>query len=708
MALQSVSPSKSNLSNMRKESFTMPTYDTAHIRNLIILSHSGAGKTSLSEAILFTAGATKRLGKIDEGSTTSDYLPDEIERKSSINLGILNCKWNNYKINLLDAPGYGEFINDVICGLVAADSAIIVVDASSGIELGTDRAWKIVESKNIPCLIFINKMDKERADFHKVCEALSNKFGKKCVALAIPNGQGPSFKGSANILTKEGMDSLSPEDKSRAEKYAEQLVEAVAEADDQLLEKYLEKGELSKEETEAALKKGIADGKVVPILCGVSVNNPQLKILLDTITSDFPAPTFRGTKSGKNPVNDQDETRQIDVNNPFSGQVFKTIVDPYVGQLSVFKVYSGTLMPDTGFYNSTKKISERIGKIFEIQGKTQAPLDKVIAGDIAAVAKLKDTTTGDSLSEEKKQILFDAPAFPEPAISFSVKPKTRGDEDKISGALHKLAIEDMTFKVTRDVQTKEMIVSGLGDLHLKIMIERLKVRFGVDVGIGTPKIAYKETIVGKGDAQYRHKKQSGGAGQFAEVWVRVEPLDRGKGFEFVDEVVGGAIPGPFIVSCEKGIKTSLDMGPVAGFPVVDVRAVVYDGKTHPVDSKDIAFQIAAKHGFKEAFLKAKPVLLEPIMEAEITVPDEFMGDITGILNSKRGRVLGVHPGSGVETIVASVPLAEMFKFISELKSVTGGRGSYTMHFNRYEEVPNKLAQAIIDQAKATRQEEKEE
>lgn len=687
----------------------MPNYDTAHIRNIVLLSHPGAGKTSLSEALLFASGAVKRLGKTEEGTTTSDYLADEIERKSSINIGILNCMWNNHKINIFDAPGYAEFINDVICSNIAADSAVIVVDASSGVELGTERAWKIVEDKNLPALIFVNKMDKERADFHRTYEGLVSRFGKKCAVLTVSNSQGQGFKGSANVLTKQGLDSLSGDDKTRAAKYAEQLIEVIAEIDDKLLEKYLEKGELSPEEAKDALKKGIKEGRIVPVLCGAVTGDPsQVKPLLDAIVEYLPDPSLRGAKTGKNPASGQEELRQIVADGPFSGQVFKTVVDPYVGQLTIFKVFSGTLMPDTGFYNVTRSAAERIGKIFAIQGKSQAVMDKAIAGDIAAVAKLKETHTGDSLAVEKNQISFDLPQFPEPAISFSVKPKSRADEDKISGALGKLALEDLTFKVTRDAQTKEMIVSGMGDLHLKIMVERLKARFGVDVEIGTPKIAYKETIAAKGDSQYRHKKQSGGAGQFAEVWMKVEPLERGKGFEFVDDIVGGAIPAPFVVSCEKGIKSAMASGPLAGFPVVDVRAIVYDGKTHPVDSKDIAFQIAARHGFKDAFLKARPVLLEPIMDVEVTVPDEFMGDITGILNSKRGRVQGVHPGTGAQTIAANVPLAEMFKFISELKSVTGGRGSYTMHFNRYEEVPGKIVQTIIDQAAAQRKEEKEE
>jgi elongation factor G len=393
---------------------------------------------------------------------------------------------------------------------------------------------------------------------------------------------------------------------------------------------------------------------------------------------------------------------------PFSALVFKTLSDPYLGQISIFKAFSGKLQSNGTFYNVSRGVKEKIGQVFTLLGKVQAPADSVQAGDIACVAKLKDTVTGDSICDEKNQLKFDELKFPEPAISFSLKPKTRSDEDKISAALHKLTAEDPTFKVTRDEQTKEMIASGMGDMHINIMINRMKMRYGVQVDIGTPKVAYKETITSKGDAQYRHKKQTGGAGQFAEVWMRIEPLDRGTGFEFVDEVVGGAIPRPFVVSCEKGIKTALNSGALAGFPVIDVRAIVYDGKTHPVDSKDIAFQIAARHAFKESMLKAKPVILEPVMDVDIVVPDEFMGDITGSLNSRRGRVMGMEPGDGSQTIKAKVPLEEMYKYVNELKSITGGRGSYTMTFSHYEVVPSNLAQVIIEKAKATKKEEVEE
>ncbi len=457
-----------------------------------------------------------------------------------------------------------------------------------------------------------------------------------------------------------------------------------------------------------AFRKAVIEGKIVPILCGSSTTNIGVKELLEIILNYLPSPADRPKINAMKP----DSSLKIEIepkaDAPFSALVFKTLSDPYLGQISIFKVFSGKLQSNTSFYNVTKGTREKIGQLFSLLGKNQTSLDSVQAGDIACVSKLKETQTGDSLSDEKNQVKFDDIQFPEPAISFSLKPKTRSDEDKISNALHKLTAEDPTFKVTRDEQTKEMIASGMGDMHINMMINRMKSRYGVQVDIGTPKVAYKETVTANGDAQYRHKKQTGGAGQFAEVWMRIEPLPRGTGFEFVDEVVGGAIPRPFVVSCEKGVKTALQSGILAGFPVVDVRAVVYDGKTHPVDSKDIAFQTAARHAFKESMQKAKPVILEPIMDVDVIVPDEFMGDITGSLNSRRGRIMGMEPGDGVQVIKAKVPLEEMYKYVNELKSITGGRGTYTMTFSHYESVPSNLVQAIIEKAKQTKKEEAEE
>jgi elongation factor G len=630
----------------------MAEYKTDKIRNVVFMAHSGAGKTSLIETMLFKADAIGAVGSIAQGNTVGDYNQDEIERKTTINTKVMNLNWGDCHVNIIDTPGFADFVGDILSGLAAAEAAVVIIDASGGIQVGTERSWNFLEEKKLPRIIFINKLDKENTDVKKITDDIVKKFGKRCVAIS--------------------------------ETLSEAQIESIAESDDKLIEKFLETGKLSDEEIKEGLSKAILSGKIVPVLSGSAGRQEGVKELLDFIVNYLPAPTV---KEG-----------------PFSALVFKTVVDPYIGQISIFKVFSGSVNPDFNFLNNTKGQKERGGQLLELQGKTTSPKTKAIAGDIAGVAKLKITQTGDTICDEKTPVQLEAIKFPEPAISFSIKPKTRGDEDKILGSLNKLSYEDPSFQILRDAQTKELVVSGLGDLHLDVMIHRLKSRFNVEVEIGTPKVAYKETITAKGDAQYRHKKQSGGAGQFAEVWMRIEPLPRGQGFEFVDDIVGGAIPGPFVVSCEKGIHSIMATGILAGFPITDVRAVVYDGKTHPVDSKDIAFQIAARSGFKEAFLKANPVLLEPIMDVEISAPEEYMGSITGTISSRRGRIAGVESNS----VKAKMPLAEMYKYASELKSITSGRASYTMRFSHYEEVPTKIAQTIIAQAKSQKEEEKEE
>jgi len=686
----------------------MASFEAKDIRNVMFAGHSGCGKTSLAEAILFDGGAIPKMGKVQDGNTVSDYNEDEKERKCSIGSSLMSIVFNSKKINLLDTPGYTDLVGEMVGGLRAADAVIIVINATGGLEIGAERAQKMSRENGLPCVFFVNRMDKEHADFHKCVDALQKRVGKNCVVVTYPVGKESSFKGIANILSRQGLDALSGDDKDEAEMNMAELSEVAAEMDDTLLEKYLDKGALSTEELKSAFKKGVSEAKIFPILCGSATSNIGVKELLDVITSYLPSPLERPKVEATKGDPAEKSAIEMKSSGPFSGLVFKTLSDPFLGQISIFKVFSGKLQSNGGFYNVNKGTREKIGAIFSLMGKAQTPMDSVQAGDIACVAKLKDTTTGDSITDEKNPVKFDEIQFPEPAISFSLKPKTRSDEDKISNALHKLTAEDPTFKVTRDEQTKEMVAHGMGDMHINMMISRMKTRSGVQVDIGTPKVAYKETISGKGDAQYRHKKQTGGAGQFAEVWMRIEPLPRSTGFEFVDEVVGGSIPRPFVVSCEKGIKAALQSGPVAGFPVVDVRAIVYDGKTHPVDSKDIAFQTAARHAFKESMLKAKPVLLEPIMDVDIIVPDEFMGDITGSLNSRRGRVMGMEPSDDSQVIKAKVPLDEMYKYVNELKSITGGRGTYTMSFSHYEVVPPNMAQAIVEKAKLTKKEEAEE
>jgi elongation factor G len=683
-------------------------YDAKDIRNVIILGHSGSGKTLICEHLLSEGGAIPKPGSVDQGTTVSDYNKDEIERKTSINSSIMNLTHEGTKVNLIDTPGYSDFIGEVVSGLTVADGAIVLLNAVNGVETGTNQVFKLVQKQNIPAIIFINKMDKDNANFAKCVEGLQKKFGKKCVVVCYPAGEESSFKGVANLLTKEGLDLLEGKDKEKAQKESQALIEGIAESDDALLEKYLEQGQLSQEEITPAFKKGVLEGKIIPIIAGSATSNIGIKELLNVIINYLPSPADAPSKVGVNPKDGSEVKIDSKKDGPFIAQVFKTISDTFVGQMTVFKVISGRVSSNSTLYNVTKGAREKISQLSVIQGKQLKAVDALGFGDIGCVTKLKNASTGDSFGDEKNPVRFGEITAPEPAMSFSVKPKTRSDEDKISDALHRLSAEDLTFRTTRDPQTKEMIVSGMGDLHLKIMINRLKERFGVQVDIGTPKVAYKETIMGKGDSQYRHKKQSGGAGQFAEVWLRVEPLSRGTGFEFVDDIVGGSIPAQFVMSCEKGIKASMGTGILAGYPVVDVKAIVYDGKTHPVDSKDIAFQIAARHAFKEACQKAKPILLEPIMEVEFVVPDEYMGGVTGSLNSRRGRILGMEPGEGAQTVRAKVPLDEMYKYVNELKSITAGRGTYTMKFSHYEQVPSNITQQVILKAKQAKSDEKEE
>ncbi|MFH1380732.1 MAG: elongation factor G, partial [Candidatus Omnitrophota bacterium] len=666
----------------------MPDIKTP-IRNVVLLGHSHSGKTQTAEALLASGGAITNPGKITDGTTVSDYNPDEKERKISINLSLLHFEKDGIKVNLIDAPGYGDFLGEELAALSAADSAILVINAVNGVEIGTQKALKLIKERDIPALIFVNRIDKENADFDKCVEGLQEKLGKKCAVASYPIGREAGVKGVVDLVTKEHLSELEGDEKARAEKLEETLVENVAESDDVLIEEYLEKGDLPQEKIKPALKKAFLEKNIIPILAGSAMLNIGIKELIDWILEDLPSPGEAPPKEATNPKTGEKISVSPD-SDFFSAQVFKTISDLYVGQITVLKIFSGELSSNTSFYNSSRNHVEKSGQLFMLQGKEHKQVATAGAGDIVACVKLKDTHTGDSLSTEKNPVLFESLNFPDPAISFSIKPKTRSDEDKISTALHKLTAEDIAFKAVRDAQTKELVVSGMGDLHIKIMMKRLKSRFGVDVDMGTPKVAYKETIMSKGNAHYKHKKQSGGAGQFAEVWLRVEPLPRGAGFEFVNEVVGGSIPAPFIISCEKGIKSSMEEGALGGYPLVDIKATVYDGKTHPVDSKDIAFQIAAKHGFREAVLMAKPVFLEPIMDVDVTIPDEFMGDITGSLNSKRGRIISLEPGIGAQTIKVKVPLEEMYKWANELKSITGGRGTYTMRFSHYEIVPGNL------------------
>ncbi|MGE5197830.1 MAG: elongation factor G [Deltaproteobacteria bacterium] len=651
--------------------------DLKNKRNLILLGHAQSGKTSLAEALLYICKSTNRKGSVNDGTTVSDYSFDEIERKSSISSSFLYCDYKGNRIQMIDAPGYADFFGEVIAGVRGVDAAIIVVDASSGMEVGTERAWQVLEEAGLPCLIFINKMDKDDVDLSGVLSDIKNQLSKKVMKI----------------------DSLEDPE----------LVEAIAESDDKLIEKYLEGTKLSTEELKNGLRQAVIKRNLFPVLTGSALADKGLAELLDAVIECLPDPAQRAKIEAQIPSKPEEKKEvQFRQDGPFLAFVFKSISDPYVGQLTILRVFSGSLLSNTSFYNVNKRTKERIGQIYILEGKEQRPVESASCGDIVAIAKLKETVTSDSLSEEKEQLLFEPIVFPEPAISASVKPKTRQDEEKISNVLSKLADEDPTFKVSHDPQTKELIISGLGDLHLAIMVGRMKKRFNVEVELGTPKVSYKETITKSAKTQGKFKRQSGGRGQYGDCWIQVEPMEKGKGFEFVDKIFGGAIPRNFIPSVEKGVIQAMSEGVIAGYPLVDIRVILYDGSYHEVDSSDLAFQRAGGIALRKAVMEAGPTLLEPIMNVEVYIPEEYLGAISGDINSRRGRIIGMDVKGRSQIVKAQVPLAEMFAYANDLRSLTGGRGMYLMRFSHYEEVPHKVTSNIIAQYQATRKQEEEE
>ncbi|MBN1405089.1 MAG: elongation factor G [Candidatus Omnitrophica bacterium] len=661
--------------------------DTKDIRNIVFLGHSGAGKTSLIDSMLFAAGANSRRGSVDEGTSMCDYQPDEIERKITIDSKVLNFEKDGKRINALDTPGYADFIGGAISSVAASDIGVCVICAVSMIEIGTLRAWGMLKDNKKGAFFFINKLDKEHSNFAKTIDAIQNEFGKNCMPITYPLGKETAFKAVADLLDKAAVEKLSGEEKEEASEYRNQLIEAIAETDDTLIEKYLNGTELTADEIISGFRRAVAGEKIFPVFCGSATKSIGIAEFLNGIVKFAPSP--------------QDIDPKALASEPFTAQVFRTVIDPYVGHLTIVRIYSGVLQSNTGFYNANKAVRERIGQIYLLQGKQQKDIDRVVAGDIAAIAKLKETETSDTLCDESKPVKFESIQMPEPAISLSLKPKTRQDEERIMTALAKLSSEDATFKYGRDSQTKELIVSGLGDLHLKVMIERLKKHFKVDVEVGTPKVAYKETIKKKIQSQYKHKKQSGGHGQYGEVYLEIEPLPRGGNYEFVDRVVGGAIPRQYIPGVEKGVKEALQAGVLIGAPVVDIRVSLYDGSFHTVDSSEMAFKIAGSTAMRKGLQDGGPVLLEPIMDVEVVVSEDAMGNITGDLNGRRGRIMGMDSKGSNQIVKAQVPLSEMLKYATELRSMTAGKGSYTMKFSHYEQVPEKTTQQIIAQVKQT-------
>jgi elongation factor G len=690
----------------------MKKYPIESIRNVALVGHGGTGKTSLAEAMLYTAGAISRLGRVDDGTSTGDFDPEEVQRKISINLSVLPCEWKGAKVNLIDTPGYPDFVGDVIGAMRAVEAALLVVDGTGSIDVGTETAWDLATEAGITKLFFVNKLEKENTDFYRTLEALRQRFGTSVAPLQLPIGAEDKFVGVVDLLTHKAYQwdngkivsvDMPAEMQAQISKMREALIESVAEMDDSLMEKYFDEGTLTDEEIAKGLEMGLRAGKVVPVLCGSAMKMVGVDTLLDFIISSVPSPASVPPVKGVNPSGTE-ETRAP--NDPFCALVFKTMADPYVGKLTYFRVFSGSIRSDSHVYNANKEREERVGQIYFIQGKNQIPTPEIGAGDIGAVAKLQETATGDTLCDKVHPIILKSIEFPEPVYSLAVKAKTKADEDKLGPALQKLAEEDPTFQTYRDQEIGQTLIRGLGETQLDIMVERLKRKFGVEVETETPKVPYRETITTTAEAQGRHKKQTGGRGQFGDCWIRLEPLPRGSGYEFVDQIVGGAIPRQFIPSVDKGIRDAMSQGILAGYPVVDVRAVCYDGSYHTVDSSDLAFQLAGRLAFRAAAEKANPVLLEPIYEMEIIVPEEFMGDVIGDLNSKRGRVLGMEPlGGGRQKIRAHVPQAEIQRYSIDLRSIARGRGKFSAKFSHYEEVPPNVAQTIIAEAERARKEE---
>ncbi|TYP48162.1 elongation factor G [Thermosediminibacter litoriperuensis] len=682
----------------------MKNYGSDRIKNIGLFAHSGAGKTSLAEAMLFTSGAIDRLGKIDEGNTTCDYDPEEIKRRISISTSLAPLEWKDYKINILDTPGYFDFVGEVKSALRVVDGAVIVTCAVSGVEVGTEQAFKFTEEHGLPCIFFVNKMDRENANFYKVLEKIREFFGQRAIPFQLPIGQEANFKGVVDIVHQKAyaFDGKSvketpvPDDlKGDMENYRFMIMEAAAEADDDLLAKYLEGEELTGEEIEKGLKIGVKTGRIYPIVCGSSLANKGIQLLLDTICCYMPSAVEGKAEVGKNPRTGSEEKRECSSGEPFSAIVFKTMADPFVGRLNLFKVCSGVLRPDTMVYNATRGVAEKIGHIYFMRGRKQENAEAAVAGDIVAVAKLQNTYTNDTLCDKDHPILLNTIDFPEPVISFAVEPKSKGDEDKISSGLARLTEEDMTFKVAKNNETGQLLVSGMGEIHLEVLAGKLASKFGSEVVLSVPKVPYRETIRGTAKVEGKYKKQTGGRGQYGHVWIEFSPIKSEEDFEFEEKIFGGAVPKQYIPAVEKGIREAMKEGVLAGYPVVGFKAVLYDGSFHPVDSSELAFKIAASMAFKKGISQAKPVLLEPIYELDVVVPEHYMGDIIGDLNKRRGRIMGMELKDGLQHIKAQAPLAEIFRYATDLRSMTQGRGWFSATFSHYEEVPAQIAEKII-------------
>jgi elongation factor G len=682
-------------------------YPADKIRNVAVVGHGGTGKTSLVEAMLFAAKAVERLGRVEDGTTTTDFDPEEIRRKITVNAALAPLEWQDCKLNLIDTPGYPDFIGEVVGALRAVESVLVAVDATAGVEVQTDKVWALAAKERVSRIVVVTRMDREHAAFPRVVEALVERFGRQVVPVQWPINSAASLSGIIDLMTMAAhgpsgpvaLESLPPEVAAAAKGARERLVEAIAETDDALTETYLEKGELTPEVLIAGLQAGVRAGTLVPVVCAAAPRGVGVTALLDALIRLGPSPAHRAPLQARS-AKGGEVTLTAGADGVLGVQVFKTMADPYVGKLSYFRVFCGTLKSDSQVWNATKGKAERVGQLFLLRGKHQEPIPEVPVGDLGAVAKLTETSTGDTLSDKDRAIVLSPIEFPKPAIAMAIEPKSKADEDKLGSALARLLDEDHTLRVQRASEMRQTVLSGMGESHLEIIADRLKRKFGVEVALSIPRVPYRETVRGHARVQGKYKRQTGGRGQYGDCWIEMDPKPHGEGYEFVDKVFGGAIPRNFIPAVEKGVKEAMEEGIVAGYAVVDVKITLVDGSYHDVDSSDMAFKIAGSMAFKKAMQEAKPVLLEPVMNVAVQVPEEQMGDIMGDLNSKRARIQGMEAGAdGTSIVRAQVPMAEMLRYASDLRSLTGGRGTFEIEFSRYDEVPAHIAERVIAEAR---------
>ncbi len=690
----------------------MSRFPLEKTRNIGIMAHIDAGKTTTTERILYYTGVTYKIGEVHEGTAVMDWMPQEQERGITITAASTSCEWKGYKINIIDTPGHVDFTIEVERSLRVLDGAIAVFDASAGVEPQSETVWRQADKYRVPRIAFMNKMDKLGADFEMSVESMIEKLGANPVPVQIPIGKEDTFRGPIDLVEMKAyyfddetlgakfVEAEIPEEyKEQAIKYREKMIEALCDIDDVIMEKYLAGEEITAEEIRKALRKGTVELKLTPVLCGSAFKNKGIQLLLDAIIYYLPSPLDIPPVKGKNPLTDEEIERKPSENEPLTALAFKIMADPYMGSLTYVRVYSGVLSSGSYVYNSTRNIKERVARIFRMHANHREEIKEICAGDIAAIVGLKNTLTGDTLCDESNPIILEAIEFPEPVISVAIEPKTKADQEKLSLSLQKISQEDPSFRVTYNEETGQTLISGMGELHLEIIVDRLTREFKVGANVGKPQVAYKETIKGAAKAEGKFIRQTGGRGQYGHVWLEVEALERGKGFEFVNKIVGGIIPKEFIPAVEKGVIEALEGGVLAGYPLVDVRVTLFDGSYHEVDSSEMAFKIAASMALKEACKKAGLVLLEPIMDVEVVVPEEYMGEVIGDLNSRRGKVQSMEKRGKAQVIRAYVPLAEMFGYATDLRSKTQGRGTYTMQFSHYDEVPKNIADQIVSKIK---------